>query len=278
MQILLDFCKFITAWYNLPFTLALLGFLGLSSLQFIGLGQEHDADADADVHVDVDHDISVDHNIDVDHDIAVDHDLDVDHDIDVDHDVSLDHDAGVGHDLDHDVDHDLGHDAGHDAGGGAGLLGVLSFFGIGKAPITVWLLALLGTFGVFGWVVNAAFYSHTGKGALPTMMTFGFILLLAVVAALVGAKVGSGLVATVAPALITTATPMARLVGRRGRVVSPQVDETYGQVKVRDPGGTLITLFAVVDPGKPAILRDSEVVLVEYESAKKVFVVVPSDL
>jgi hypothetical protein len=56
------------------------------------------------------------------------------------------------------------------------------------------------------------------------------------------------------------------------------VDEEYGQVKLRDIGGTLITVFAVVDPGKPAILRDTEVILVEYDAAKKVFIVVPSEM
>ncbi len=40
----------------------------------------------------------------------------------------------------------------------------------------------------------------------------------------------------------------------------------------------LITVFAVVDPGKPPIPRDVEVILVEYDEAKKVFIVVPSDL
>jgi hypothetical protein len=67
------------------------------------------------------------------------------------------------------------------------------------------------------------------------------------------------------------------LVGRRGRVSSGHVDQAYGQVKVRDPGGTLITVFAVVDPGKPSIACDSEVYLVEYDPVKKVFVVVPAD-
>jgi hypothetical protein len=79
------------------------------------------------------------------------------------------------------------------------------------------------------------------------------------------------------PSFSSTATPLKRLVGRRGRVSSAHVDQTYGQVKVRDPGGTLITIFAVVDPGKPVIACDTEVYLVEYDPVKKVFVVVPAD-
>ena len=61
-------------------------------------------------------------------------------------------------------------------------------------------------------------------------------------------------------------------------MTSPQVDEKYGQVKVRDTGGTLITVFAVVDPGQPPIPRDADVILVEYDEKRKVFIVVPSDM
>jgi hypothetical protein len=39
-----DLWTFATAWYNIPFTLALLAFLGLSTLQFLGLEHDHDAD------------------------------------------------------------------------------------------------------------------------------------------------------------------------------------------------------------------------------------------
>ena len=49
----------------------------------------------------------------------------------------------------------------------------------------------------------------------------------------------------------------------------PAFSEFNGQVKVRDQGGTLITVFAVVDPGKPPIPRDAEVILVEYDEALK---------
>lgn len=116
MQELSDLWTFVTAWYNLPFSLALLLFLGLSALQFIGLDQDHDADVDADA------------------------DLDLDHDLDIDHDADLDHD------LDHDVDHDLT--------GAPGWLGALKFLGVGQAPVTMILLLLVGSFGLLGWIAN----------------------------------------------------------------------------------------------------------------------------
>lgn len=79
------------------------------------------------------------------------------------------------------------------------------------------------------------------------------------------------------PAFASTATSAKHLVARRGWVVSAQVDQHYGQVKLRDPGGTLITVFAKVDPDKSPIPRDTEVYLVDYDAARKVYTVVPSD-
>jgi membrane protein implicated in regulation of membrane protease activity len=281
VQALTELWTFATAWYNLPFTLALLAFLGLSAVQFIGLEQDHDADADA--HVDLDHDVSLDHDLDVDHDLDLDHDLDVDHDVSVDHDADLGHD--LDHDVDHDIDHDMGHDVGHDAGGAPAWTGVLRFLGVGQAPLTMVLLVLLGGFGMLGWMANALILSVS-----PTYLRFNWLpawtsgVLFALVLAVdlfIGGWFTSrvaGLIGRAVPAFASTATSVKRLVSRRGHVVSPQVDEKYGQVKVRDPGGTLITVFAVVDPGKLPIPRDAEVVLVEYDEAKKVFVVVPSDL
>jgi hypothetical protein len=118
IQALSELWTFITAWYNLPFSLALLAFLALSALQFIGLDQEHDTDAETD--------------------LDIDHDLDLDHDVDLDHDLEVDHDA----DLDHDIDHDLE--------ATAAWPGLLQALGVGQAPLTMVLLVLLGSFGMLG--------------------------------------------------------------------------------------------------------------------------------
>ena len=155
MQALAELWNFATAWYNLPFSLALLAFLGLSAVQFIGLEQDHDASADADAHVDLDHDVSVDHDLSVDHDVSVDHDLAVEHDADLGHDLGHD----VDHDVDQDVDHDVEHDASSDAGGVPAWAELLRFLGVGQAPLTMVLLVLMGGFGILGWVMNALILS-----------------------------------------------------------------------------------------------------------------------
>jgi len=285
VKALADLWTFATAWYNIPFTLALLAFLGLSALQFLGLEQDHDASADADVHVDLDHDVSLDHDLAIDHDLslahdlAVEHDLALEHDVSVDHDLAVEHDADLGHDvdhdLDHDMDHDVSHDVGHDVGGAPAWMGALRFLGVGQAPMTMILLVLLGGFGIIGWIANASV-----AGLFPSYPGWVLAVILFVdlaVAALFTSRM-AGFIGRAVPAFASTATSVKRLVSRRGHVVSPKVDETYGQVKLRDIGGTLITVFAVVDPGKPPIPRDTEVILVEYDAAKKVFVVVPSEM
>jgi membrane protein implicated in regulation of membrane protease activity len=275
VQALAELWAFATAWYNLPFSLALLAFLGLSAVQFIGLEQDHGTDADA--HADFDHDMSVDHDLGVDHDLSVDHDVSVEHDLAVEHDADLGHDVDhdLDHDVDHDVEHDVSHEVGHDAGGAPAWIGVLRFLGVGQAPLTMVLLVLLGGFGILGWVANASV-----MGILPKYPAWALAVVLLLdlfVAAWFTSRVAV-FIGRAVPAFSSTATSVKRLVSRRGHVVSPQVDEKYGQVKVRDQGGTLITVFAVVDPGKPPIPRDTEVILVEYDEARKRYVVVPSDL
>ena len=136
------------------------------------------------------------------------------------------------------------------------------------------LLVLLGSFGILGWIINSLmlnlFQVYPGLILIPVLAG----------AALVGAWFTSRaarFIGWAIPAFASTATSVKQLVGRRGYVSSPQVDQSYGQVKVRDPGGTLLTVFAVVDPGKSPLSREAEVFLVEYDPARKVFIVVPSD-
>jgi membrane protein implicated in regulation of membrane protease activity len=74
------------------------------------------------------------------------------------------------------------------------------------------------------------------------------------------------------PPISTTATRAQALVGRRGVVVSPFIDEKYGLVRLRDVGGTLLSVFAIIQSGEP-IKRGSEVVLVAYDPALKRYTV-----
>jgi len=225
-----EFISFVFAWYNLPFTLALLLFLGLSALQFLGLGGEQDADIDADLDVDLD----VEADVDLDADIEADTDIDT------------------------------------DTNGLPFFTALMGFLGVGKVPLTIILLLLLGGFGFAGWITNNIllniFSSYPSWGIIPA------ILIGIVIGIVISSQIG-GLLGKALPSKSTTATSLKRLVGTRGRVVSPQINDKYGQVKVTDKGSTLITVFAVTDPGKTPIKNDKTVLLVEYDEERKLFIV-----
>ncbi len=292
---------FIFSWYNLPFTFLLAVCVLLAALQLIGLGGQHEGDAGAQTEighdVGVDHDVDLSHDLDVSHDVDLGHDLDVSHDVDVSHDLDVSHDADLGHDLDaghdlgHDLDHDLGHDlghevvpgAGHEAGlpavhgvsheGGLSFLSALAFLGVGKAPLMVVLLILFGSMGLLGWLLNAFTVTLFG-GGYPALAFGGVLLVVLVLGGVISSRT-TLLIARALPPFVTTASRAEALVGRTGMVISPVVDEHYGQVHLRDPGGTLITVFAVTRAEAP-IPRGEQVVTVSYEADQKRYLVTRS--
>lgn len=222
-------------WYNLPFTLMLLFCVVLTALQLVGLGGDGGADAD----------------------------LDADFDLDADLDADIDLDAEV--DVDVDADADI------DADGVPDFLSVLAFLGVGKAPLLVVLLILLGSIGILGWTMNSLIL-----GIFGSYPPWAFIVTLIV--SLIGGSLISSrlarLIGQALPSISTTATAATGLVGRRGEVISPRVDGVYGLVRVRDQGGTLINIFAIAAEEEP-INRPAEVVLVDYDPQKKRYTVVP---
>ncbi len=60
MQTITDFGQFIIAWYNVPFSLSLLLFVGLAGLQLLGFSGEQDFDVDVNADVDADADVDTD--------------------------------------------------------------------------------------------------------------------------------------------------------------------------------------------------------------------------
>lgn len=246
---------FITAWYNLPFSILLFLCVLLTGLQLFGLGGEQDSDADLDTDLDADADMDADFDADAD----LDADMDADADLDTDADADMDGDT----DLDHDGDLHLPH------GDGLSALSIFAFIGVGKAPLFVVLIVLFGAMGILGWVFNnlveTLFNSYPVLAIVPVGL-FSFL--------------GSGLISSritrfigrMLPPVSTTATRAEALVGRRGTVLSPSIDKTYGLVRLRDQGGTSINVFAIVDD-EEAIDRDSEVLLVDYDPINKRYTV-----
>lgn len=224
---LLEFWFFLTAWYNLPFTVLLGLGLVVAALQLIGLGGDDDSEADL-------------------------HGGDMDHDVDVAH--------GVDH-ADHDADSDA--DGGQEGDGEGDNFSLLSFIGVGKVPMLVVFLILFVTVGLLGWMLNGVIQSVIGS--FPGLLILLTLPVATVTGAVFTSRV-TRLIGNLVPPLTTTASRAQALVGMTGTVTSPYVDHTYGQVHLRDLGSTLISVFAITEDGE-AIPRGEKVLLVSYDAA-----------
>ena len=161
----------------------------------------------------------------------------------------------------------MSHDT--DADGGASALNILAFIGLGKAPLLVVLLILFGSIGLLGWILNSALTRTFGT--YPGMAFVAVLPITIVVGTLISSR-SARFIGRALPPISTTATRAQALVGRRGTVISPFVDTKYGMVHLRDDGGTLLNVFAVIQDGEP-IRRGSEITLVAYDPLKKVYTV-----
>jgi membrane protein implicated in regulation of membrane protease activity len=239
---LFNIWSFLTAWYNLPFTVLLGLSIFVALMQLSGLGGDDDSNSD------LDHDVDAG---DLDHDVDMGHDADLDHDLD--HDVS--------HEADHDADAEHG-DAEHGNADHGDSFSPLSFLGIGKAPLLVVLMILFASVGLVGWLLNGV--SQAVLGAFPGLL----VCITLPVAGLVGTLLTSRaarLIGQLMPPLTTTASRAQALVGMTGTVTSPFVDEKYGMVRLRDAGSTMITIFATTEEAQP-IPRGEQVLLVSYDA------------
>ena len=219
-------------WWNLifllPFGLALL-YLGLYTVSGVTFGDG-----------------------DVDHDFDVDHDVDAD--ADADHDVSADHDAEAGHDAD-------GQGGGHPSGA----LAALSWLGVGRVPVSILLMVLLLTWGVAGFIANAAMERHGASAAFVSLP------LAALVSLLMTRLVSSG-IARYLPLYETTARRRHELLGSVGEAIFP-IDRKFGMASVRDDTGDLYQVACRVEPDAEPIPKGAKVQLVAYNAKSQLFYV-----
>ncbi len=187
--------------------------------------------------------------------------------------VGLDQEPEADLDLDLDVDTDLEPDwTVHDL---VGITQLPQFLGMGRIPTTMILLLLLLGFGVTGWLGNSllltAFASYPEWGILA-------VLAVALITTTWFTAGMTRLLGHAVPAFTSTATSVQTLVCRQGWVSSQHVDENYGLVKVRDAAGTVHTVVALIDPGHLSTAHNTKVLLVEYDSRRKLFIVEPVDM
>jgi hypothetical protein len=190
-------------------------------------------------------------------------------------DADADVDADVDADADADADADTSTDASVDGDAApGGVLGALAFLGVGKAPLAIVFAILTGSIGLSGWLLNILLGAALGPpGGIVLAAVFAFSLLLG---GLLTARI-SRAIGRVLPPVLSTATSQQALVGCMGTIVSPSIDSTYGLVRLRDKGGTMINVFAVPESDESdtsVSLRQGEnVMLTSYDIENNRYVV-----
>jgi membrane protein implicated in regulation of membrane protease activity len=251
--------ELLLSWWNLifvvPFLLALV-YLGFYTFSGVTFG-EGDADADTDA----------------DTDAAVDADADADVDADADADADVDADADA--DVDADADADAGAHVGAEAHGEASegmpfLLGVMSWLGLGRVPLSILLMVLLICWSVVGFLTNYVAWPRLGE-RVP--------LLSLPLAAMASAFITRGVVGAVSrwmPTYETYARRRHELLGCRGEAVLP-IDQGAGLAVVRDDQGDLFQVPCRVYRDHPPIAKGEKIRLVAYNGKQGLFYVTLSD-
>ena len=161
-------------------------------------------------------------------DAAPDMAADVDADIAVDADVDIHPDTELAADAHTDAEADLAHVE-------AGLvLGLLGFFGLGKAPLTVLIVIFGYSFGLSGYVANQALIEDAQHASAYYAVSLGIALLVG----LTSLRLGSGMMARYLPTLATSVVRPKKLVGTKGEASLP-INERVGEVQIYDRFGTL---------------------------------------
>lgn len=244
------FLQTLLTWANLPFTAALGIVLVFAALQVTGvlglLAGEGEADGDADADVDAEADVGLDAHVD----------------------------GGGDHDVESDVDHDVAgeHDADHDADGhGQRGFSILGSVGVGRLPTSIVWQTFAMSFGMLGVVANSIVWMTTGVlpvGALAISLPAGFFG-------------GYALTALIARTLARVVKPPQEAPGRRdlvgltGVVVSGQIDEQFGEVRVKASHGEFVQVPCRLLPGERPVGHHENVVIVNYDKATDRLYVAP---
>ena len=183
-----------------------------------------------------------------------------------------------GGDADVDVDADMEADVGADMDVGSDGLSAmdraLGFVNVGKVPVTIIVATFLLFWGVSGFMVNGIIESFLGS--FPSL----FIIAscgVALVVGVIGTKFLSGIIARLFPSIETYSSNNQSLLGQIAKVVSGEINSSFGRAKVEDPYGNVLTVYCKIPAGKEVPKRGDEVVLVEYDSSDKKFEVVKAD-
>ncbi len=259
--------QWLLSWWNLvfllPFGLAAV-YLGVYALTGITFG---DADADHDFDADADHDIGHDVGHDVEHDFDADADADVDADADADADTDA-HVAAPAHGA-----HD--HVA-TEAHGSSLPMAVLTWFGVGRVPLSILFMVLFFAWGAIGFMINNSLKEKMGE----TWQVAAYSLPAAAFGSLLITRAVSGLITRYVPLNETYAGRRHDLLGAVGEAIF-DIDDKFGMASVRDERGNLYHVPCKLATGiggeqvAAPIAKGDKVKLVGYSGKLKLYLVIP---
>jgi hypothetical protein len=148
---------------------------------------------------------------------------------------------------------------------------ILSWFGVGRVPISLWLTGVMLGWGALGLGASTYARSHALDMPVAAAVVFGA----AAIGALVVMRALTIVVTRIVPMNETYARRRHELLGSEGEAIYA-IDESFGMVGVRDARGEFFQLGCRVDGG-PAIAKGSRVKLVGYNRDTNLFHVVPAN-
>jgi hypothetical protein len=184
-----------------------------------------------------------------------------------------DHETGgdVEHDVDAEVEHEVEHDADHEGGDhGAEERGLavaaLTPLGFGKIPFSMIWQTFCLVFAATGFALNLRYLGQ--PGGLP-VHTLAWTLPGGIALGYAGVALFARIMGPVLSSKEQEATSRAQLVGQMGVVISTKVDETFGEVRIRDKTGHDIRVVCKLVKGARKIPQEKQtIVVVDYEEER----------
>jgi hypothetical protein len=188
----------------------------------------------------------------------------------------LDHDLHVGGHIETDIHgHEMpGHHIEHPHQGDhrpAGDFSLLSWFGLGRVPVSLWLSGAMLGWGAFGVGTAAIFHKHQTVAWHEMVLTFA----VAAIGMLLSTRLLTVVVTKIIPLQETYARRRHDLLGSVGQAIFP-IDTSFGMVGVRNDRGELFQVGCRAEEGVGAIAKGARVKLVGYNRETRLYHVVPA--
>jgi membrane protein implicated in regulation of membrane protease activity len=199
-------------------------------------------------------------------------DSDHDADADADHDVDADADHDVDADGDHDADAD--NDADHEQDGGLGDK-ILIDLGVGRVPFSTLWQAFAITFGISGLALNSLVLAPRG---FTTPSTLAVTLPIALVISYLVTRTLTRVLGRALAGEHEEASSRKDLIGSTGTVISSQITNDFGEIRVTDKAGRFMHLICRIREGEKSIPLGREVVIIDYDGQTGHIFVSPLDM